>query len=221
MASIESIDKGVTINGAATKVRRTKAQIQPDQLQAAPLAAAEGSPTKPATATQLERGRTLARAENVPIIPGPPPPIPPRVKSDLFWTVMNSNSPPLQRLKDLTSTAGTCGLTTTPDGTPSGLSPVAAVDARELEQKRVNKELANIYQKYLGEKLDGYQEKRYVCKLLYIYIQGYNAGIGHPELISATKHTEKQTVTIRLQGTARSYRLRQGLHVRLSMIWVV
>lgn len=67
--------------------------------------------------------------------------------------------------------------------------------ARDLEEKRINKELANIRQKFKGEKLDGYQKKKYVCKLLYIYIQGYNVDFGHLEavnLISATKYSEKQ-----------------------------
>lgn len=67
--------------------------------------------------------------------------------------------------------------------------------ARELEEKRINKELANIRQKFKSEKLDGYQKKKYVCKLLYIYIQGYNVDFGHLEavnLISATKYSEKQ-----------------------------
>ncbi|KAI1619363.1 DNA II binding protein 1 [Exophiala viscosa] len=67
--------------------------------------------------------------------------------------------------------------------------------ARELEEKRINKELANIRQKFKNEKLDGYQKKKYVCKLLYIYIQGYNVDFGHLEavnLISTTKYSEKQ-----------------------------
>ncbi|KAL2439247.1 AP-2 complex subunit alpha-2 [Exophiala dermatitidis] len=67
--------------------------------------------------------------------------------------------------------------------------------ARELEEKRINKELANIRQKFRNEKLDGYQKKKYACKLLYIYIQGYNVDFGHLEavnLISATKYSEKQ-----------------------------
>ena len=67
--------------------------------------------------------------------------------------------------------------------------------ARELEEKRINKELANIRQKFKSEKLDGYQKKKYVCKLLYIYIQGYNVDFGHLEavnLISANKYSEKQ-----------------------------
>jgi AP-2 complex subunit alpha len=67
--------------------------------------------------------------------------------------------------------------------------------ARDLEEKRINKELANIRQKFKSEKLDGYQKKKYVCKLLYIYIQGYNVDFGHLEavnLISANKFSEKQ-----------------------------
>ncbi|ELQ39216.1 AP-2 complex subunit alpha [Pyricularia oryzae Y34] len=54
--------------------------------------------------------------------------------------------------------------------------------ARELEEKRINKELANI-------------RKKYVCKLLYIYILGWNVDFGHLEavnLISANKYSEKQ-----------------------------
>ncbi|KAI5285579.1 hypothetical protein KEM54_000460, partial [Ascosphaera aggregata] len=67
--------------------------------------------------------------------------------------------------------------------------------ARELEEKRINKELANIRQKFRDGNLNGYQKKKYVCKLLYVYIQGYNVDFGHLEavnLISATKYSEKQ-----------------------------
>ncbi|OAL64076.1 AP-2 adaptor complex subunit alpha [Trichophyton rubrum] len=67
--------------------------------------------------------------------------------------------------------------------------------ARELEEKRINKELANIRQKFKDGSLNGYQKKKYVCKLLYVYIQGYDVDFGHLEavnLISATKYSEKQ-----------------------------
>jgi AP-2 complex subunit alpha len=43
--------------------------------------------------------------------------------------------------------------------------------------------------------LDGYARKKYVCKLLYIYIYGFEVDFGHLEavnLISATKYSEKQ-----------------------------
>ncbi|KAI9158405.1 AP-2 complex subunit alpha-2 [Paramyrothecium foliicola] len=67
--------------------------------------------------------------------------------------------------------------------------------ARELEEKRINKELANIRQKFKDGNLNGYHKKKYVCKLLYIYILGWNVDFGHLEavnLISATKYSEKQ-----------------------------
>ncbi|KAH9893706.1 Adaptor protein complex AP-2 alpha subunit [Xylariomycetidae sp. FL2044] len=67
--------------------------------------------------------------------------------------------------------------------------------ARDLEEKRINKELANIRQKFKGGNLSGYHKKKYVCKLLYIYILGWNVDFGHLEavnLISANKYSEKQ-----------------------------
>ncbi|QKX54890.1 uncharacterized protein TRUGW13939_01980 [Talaromyces rugulosus] len=67
--------------------------------------------------------------------------------------------------------------------------------ARELEEKRINKELANIRQKFKDGSLNGYQRKKYVCKLLYVYIQGYDVEFGHLEavnLISGKNYSEKQ-----------------------------
>ena len=67
--------------------------------------------------------------------------------------------------------------------------------ARELEEKRINKELANIRQKFRDGNLNGYQRKKYICKLLYIYILGWNVDFGHLEavnLVSATRYSEKQ-----------------------------
>lgn len=67
--------------------------------------------------------------------------------------------------------------------------------ARDLEEKRINTELANIRKKFKDGNLSGYHKKKYVCKLLYIYILGWNVDFGHLEamnLISATKYSEKQ-----------------------------
>ncbi|CAG8835740.1 10639_t:CDS:2, partial [Racocetra persica] len=47
---------------------------------------------------------------------------------------------------------------------------------RELEEKRINKEMANIH-----GNLKGYQKKKYVCKLLYMYILGWDIDFGHME----------------------------------------
>jgi len=67
--------------------------------------------------------------------------------------------------------------------------------ARELEEKRINKEMANIRNKFRDGNLNGYQKKKYVCKLLYIYILGWEVDFGHMEalnLISSSKYSEKQ-----------------------------
>ncbi|KKA26633.1 hypothetical protein TD95_002647 [Thielaviopsis punctulata] len=75
--------------------------------------------------------------------------------------------------------------------------------ARELEERRINKELANIRQKFKDGNLNGYHKKKYVCKvrngeilkLLYIYILGWDVDFGHLEavnLISSNKYSEKQ-----------------------------
>ncbi|KAI9263419.1 Adaptor protein complex AP-2 alpha subunit [Phascolomyces articulosus] len=66
---------------------------------------------------------------------------------------------------------------------------------RELEEKRINKEMANIRSKFKETNLNGYQKKKYVCKLLYMYILGWEIDFGHLEavnLISSTKYSEKQ-----------------------------
>ncbi|KAJ3061224.1 hypothetical protein HDU99_005629, partial [Rhizoclosmatium hyalinum] len=67
--------------------------------------------------------------------------------------------------------------------------------ARELEEKRINKELSNIRTKFKDPKLIGYQKKKYVAKLLYMYILGWPVDFGHMEmvdLLSSDKYTEKQ-----------------------------
>jgi len=51
---------------------------------------------------------------------------------------------------------------------------------------------------YAGDKtLDGYQKKKYVCKLLFIFLLGHDIDFGHMEavnLLSSNKYTEKQIV---------------------------
>jgi AP-2 complex subunit alpha len=88
--------------------------------------------------------------------------------------------------------------------------------SKEAELKRINKELANIRAKfkgllfyfvyisivhlYSGDKtLDGYQKKKYVCKLLFIFLLGNDIDFGHMEavnLLSSNKYTEKQIVCL-------------------------
>jgi AP-2 complex subunit alpha len=67
---------------------------------------------------------------------------------------------------------------------------------KESEKKRVDKELANIRKHFKdATKLSPYQKKKYVWKMLYIYILGYEIDFGHMEalgLISAPTFPEKQ-----------------------------
>lgn len=56
--------------------------------------------------------------------------------------------------------------------------------------------MANIRGKFKGDKtLDGYHKKKYVCKLLFIFLLGHDVDFGHIEavnLLSSNKYTEKQ-----------------------------
>lgn len=49
------------------------------------------------------------------------------------------------------------------------------------------------------KRVDGYQRKKYVCKLIYIYLLGYDVDFGHMEalsLITSTKYWEKHVVCV-------------------------
>eukprot|EP00058_Branchiostoma_floridae_P012082 XP_002597570.1 hypothetical protein BRAFLDRAFT_266276 [Branchiostoma floridae] len=76
------------------------------------------------------------------------------------------------------------------------ISDIRNCKSKEAEQKRINKELANIRSKFKGDKtLDGYNKKKYVCKLLFIFLLGHDIDFGHMEavnLLSSNKYTEKQ-----------------------------
>jgi len=80
-------------------------------------------------------------------------------------------------------------------GLVSFIADLRNARARDLGEKRIDKELANIRQKFKAGNLNGYQRKKHVCKLLYIYILGWNVDFRHLEavnLVSATKYSEKQ-----------------------------
>lgn len=52
----------------------------------------------------------------------------------------------------------------------------------------------------VGDKaLDGYSKKKYVCKLLFIFLLGHDIDFGHMEavnLLSSNRYTEKQIVSV-------------------------
>lgn len=76
------------------------------------------------------------------------------------------------------------------------ISDIRNCKSKEAEVKRINKELANIRSKFKGDKtVDGYQKKKYVCKLLFIFLLGHDIDFGHMEavnLLSSNKYSEKQ-----------------------------
>ncbi|KAK7064230.1 adaptin N terminal region-domain-containing protein [Favolaschia claudopus] len=75
------------------------------------------------------------------------------------------------------------------------IADIRSARVRELEEKRINKEMANIRKKFKDGNLDGYQKKKYVAKIIFTYILGYKVDVGHMEavnLISSSKYSEKQ-----------------------------
>jgi AP-2 complex subunit alpha len=60
--------------------------------------------------------------------------------------------------------------------------------------------MANIRKQFTENKnLTGYKKKKYVCKIIYLYMLGYDVDFGHVEainLLSSSKFSEKQVVRI-------------------------
>ncbi|XP_078429470.1 AP-2 complex subunit alpha-1-like [Wolffia australiana] len=76
------------------------------------------------------------------------------------------------------------------------ISDIRNCQNKEQERLRVDKELGNIRTKFKNDKgLSPYEKKKYVWKMLYIYMLGYDVDFGHSDavsLISAPKYPEKQ-----------------------------
>ncbi|KAL5503628.1 hypothetical protein EMCRGX_G010605 [Ephydatia muelleri] len=75
------------------------------------------------------------------------------------------------------------------------ISDIRNCKSKEAEKKRINKELGNIRSQFKTDKLDGYQKKKYVCKLLFIFLLGNDVDFGHQEavnLLSSNHFSEKQ-----------------------------
>ena len=75
------------------------------------------------------------------------------------------------------------------------IADLRACRVRELEERRINKEMAHIRTKFKEGQLDGYQKKKYLSKIVFTYILGYQVDIGHMEavnLIASNKYSEKQ-----------------------------
>ena len=77
------------------------------------------------------------------------------------------------------------------------ISDIRACKDKESEEKRVDVQLAKIRERFTTQKgLNAYQRKKYVWKLLYIHILGYEVEFGFQEaasLINSGKYDEKYT----------------------------
>lgn len=75
------------------------------------------------------------------------------------------------------------------------ISDLRACTSRDEEQKRVDKELVKIRQKFTqNAALASYDKKKYAWKLIYIFMLGYDIDFGHMQvinLVSGQKYSEK------------------------------
>lgn len=85
--------------------------------------------------------------------------------------------------------------TNQPRGLYNFISDIRNSKSKEEEMSRVDKELANIRLKFSATaNLTSYDKKKYVWKLCYIYMLGYEVDFGHVEfisLLSSSKYQEK------------------------------
>ncbi|GMH55286.1 hypothetical protein TrRE_jg11905, partial [Triparma retinervis] len=81
-------------------------------------------------------------------------------------------------------------------GLQNFISDLRNAKSKTDESNRVAKELANIRAKFTNsQSLSSYQKKKYVWKLVYIFMLGYDVNFGHAEVVSlvgSAKYSEKQ-----------------------------
>ena len=83
------------------------------------------------------------------------------------------------------SMAGLLTFSSQPRGLVNFISDIRHVKSKEEERRRIDKELGNIRLKFSqGSTLSSYQKKKYVWKMCYIYMLGYDIDFGHAEFIS-------------------------------------
>ncbi|GFT93302.1 hypothetical protein NPIL_590441 [Nephila pilipes] len=80
-------------------------------------------------------------------------------------------------------------------GLSAFISDIRKCKCKEAEIMRINQELANIRSKFKkNNTLNGYNKKKYVCKLIFIFLLGYDFDCGHEEsvnLLTSSKFSEK------------------------------
>jgi AP-2 complex subunit alpha len=90
---------------------------------------------------------------------------------------------------------GNSFLTSQARGLHNFIAEIRNCNTKEEERVRVDQELANIRQKFSATaNLNSYNKKKYVSKMCYIYMLGYDVDFGHLEfisLLSSSKFQEK------------------------------
>jgi AP-2 complex subunit alpha len=74
------------------------------------------------------------------------------------------------------------------------VSDLRFCESEEQVEKRVSTELAKIRSKFAAGKISGYDLKKYVWKLIYIFMMGFDVDFGHIEavqLLTMPKYSEK------------------------------
>ena len=91
--------------------------------------------------------------------------------------------------------AGLLSFGSQPRGLVNFISDIRNVKSKDEERTRIDKELGNIRLKFSSAStLTSYQKKKYVWKMCYIYMLGYEVDFGHSEFISiigSQKYQEK------------------------------
>mmetsp|Transcript_2271 Transcript_2271/g.3007 ORF Transcript_2271/g.3007 Transcript_2271/m.3007 type:complete len:986 (+) Transcript_2271:82-3039(+) len=98
------------------------------------------------------------------------------------------------KITSLTSLPGLTSQKSSMRGLHVFISDIRNCQSKEEEEKRVNKELAKIRKKFKEAEIDGYDRKKYVAKIVYMFMLGYDIDFGYIEavtLLSAQKYQEK------------------------------
>ncbi|KAK6201448.1 armadillo-type protein [Scheffersomyces amazonensis] len=95
----------------------------------------------------------------------------------------------------------------------------------EEEAKRINLEINNIQTKF-ATNLNGYQQKKYLCKLVYIYLNGYHEGIEFGlkhaiELVDSQVYSEKQLGYLAISILANKNSSKIDLNNTLNIVYPI
>lgn len=94
-------------------------------------------------------------------------------------------------------------MATQPRGLMNFISDIRNAPSKEEERMRVDKELANIRLKFsTNQAQNAYQKKKYVWKMCYIYMLGYEVDFGHMEIISLLSSTKFQEKSVGYMAVA-------------------